>query len=86
VNCSRKQCFIVGLTDGPSGPAALQEACQLLVRSARERAAQGAMPIPYTVIYAGAPQYVEAVRRMLQGVAEVNYFDPLVFTGTVGTD
>ncbi|HEX3641583.1 MAG TPA: glutamate mutase L [Ktedonobacteraceae bacterium] len=76
--------LIVGLTDGPGGPAALQEACQLLVRSARERAAQGAMPIPYAVIYAGAPQYVEAVRRMLQGVAEVNYFDPLVSQAQLG--
>jgi len=76
--------LIVGLADGPGGPAALQEACQLLVRSARERAAQGAMPIPYAVIYAGAPQYVEAVRRMLQGVAEVNYFDPLVSQAQLG--
>ena len=76
--------LIVGLADGPGGPAALQEACQLLVRSARERAVQGAMPIPYAVIYAGAPQYVEAVRRMLEGVAEVNYFDPLVSQAQLG--
>mgnify|MGYP001204062443 CR=1 FL=1 len=76
--------LIVGLADGPGGPAALQEACQLLVRSARERGAQGAMPAPYPVIYAGAPQYVEAVRRMLQGVADVNYFDPLVSQAQLG--
>jgi hypothetical protein len=76
--------LIVGLADGPGGPAALQEACQLLVRSARERAAQGAVPAPYTVIYAGASQYVEAVRRMLQGVANVTPFDPLVSQAQLG--
>jgi len=76
--------LIVGLADSPGGPAALQEACQLLIRSAREQSAQGAVPIPYAVIYAGAPQYVEAVRRMLQGVADVNYFDPLVSQAQLG--
>lgn len=76
--------LIVGLADGPGGPAALQEACQLLIRSARERAAQGAVPAPYTVIYAGALQYVEAVRRMLQGVANVTPFDPLVSQAQLG--
>lgn len=76
--------LIVGLADGPGGPAALQEACQLLIRSARERAAQGTVPAPYTVIYAGAPQYVEAVRRMLQGIANVTPFDPLVSQAQLG--
>lgn len=76
--------LIVGLADGPGGPAPLQEACQLLVRSARERAAQSAQPTPYTVIYAGAPQYIEAVRRMLQGVADVTPFDPLVSQAQLG--
>lgn len=76
--------LIVGLADGPGGPAALQETCQLLVRSARERAAQGAAPVPYTVIYAGAPQYVEAVRRMLQGVANVTPLEPLVSQAQLG--
>jgi hypothetical protein len=76
--------LIVGLADGPGGPAPLQEACQLLVKSARERAAQGIVPVPYTVIYAGAPQYIEAVRRMLQGVADVTPFDPLVSQAQLG--
>ncbi len=76
--------LIVGLAEGPGGPAALQEACQLLVRSARERSAQGSMPVPYSVIYAGAPQYVEAVRRMLQGIADVNHVESLVSQAQLG--
>ncbi len=76
--------LIVGLADGPGGPAVLQEACQLLVNSSQERAAQGTVPVPYTVIYAGAPQYVEAVRRMLQGVAEVILVEPLVSQAQLG--
>jgi hypothetical protein len=76
--------LIVGLAEGPGGPAALQEACQLLVRSARERSTQGSIPVPYSVIYAGAPQYVEAVRRMLHGVANVNHIEPLVSQTQLG--
>jgi len=76
--------LIVGQADGPGGPAALQEACQLLVRSTREPSAHGVMPRPYAVIYAGASQYVEAVRRMLQGIADVNHFDPLISQAQLG--
>ncbi len=76
--------LIVGLAEGPGGPAALQEACQLLVRSAREHSAQGSIPVPYSVIYAGAPQYVEAVRRMLQGIANVNHVESLVSQAQLG--
>ena len=76
--------LIVGLAEGPGGPAALQEACQLLVRSARERSVQGSIPVPYSVIYAGAPQYVEAVRRMLQGIANVNHVESLVSQAQLG--
>jgi hypothetical protein len=76
--------LIIGLADGPGGPAALQEACQLLVRSVREQTAQGAAPVHYTVIYAGAPQYVDAVRRMLQDVANVTPLEPLVSQAQLG--
>ena len=80
--------LIVGMADGPAGPTPLQEACQLLGRAAQEREAsnrQSGNPStqanavePYSVIYAGAPQYVEAVRRMVQNVADVTRVDPLV--------
>ncbi len=82
--------LIVGMADGPAGPNPLQEACQLLVSAGRELnerhsasvsagvalhdVAVGQLP----VIYAGAPQFVEAVRRMLQGLAEVAPVAPLV--------
>ncbi len=74
--------LIVGGADGPAGPAPLQEACQLLVNAAQENANTGNAPVDekkprYSVVYAGAPQYVEAVRRMLQNVAEVTRVDNL---------
>jgi MutL protein len=71
---------IVGLADGPAGPNPLQEACQLLLNMAKEReekgATQPARRIP--VVYAGAPQYVEAVSRMLGNAAEVIRVEPLI--------
>jgi MutL protein len=84
--------LIVGLADGPAGPAPLQEACQLLVSGARElnertgaEAGVGApAALQFDVLYAGAPQYVEAVRRMLQGVARVTRVDPLVSQTQIG--
>jgi MutL protein len=87
--------LIVGMADGPAGPTPLQEACQLLVRGAQERDTlnrQGSNPSlqanaaePYSVIYAGAPQYVEAVRRMVQNVGEVTRVDPLVSPAQLAT-
>ena len=82
--------LIVGMADGPAGPNALQEACQLLVTAAKEQQeTAGAKPANgetkhITVLYAGAPQYVEAVRRMLNGVAEVTRVDPLTSQAQVG--
>lgn len=79
--------LVVGSADGPAGPTPLQEACQLLVNIARQQDAASAGPSerkPYAVVYAGAPQYVEAVRRMLQGVADVTRVDPLVNQGQLG--
>lgn len=88
--------LIVGMADGPAGPNALQEACQLLVNAFRERNEQygahvaAGAPLQNgstkrcSVIYAGAPQYVDAVRRMLQGVAEVTQVDPLTSSAQLG--
>jgi hypothetical protein len=79
--------LIVGMVDTPAGAAPLQEACQLLIDAARSRSMQGqrngsasareSVVEPYSVVYAGAPQYVEAVRRMVQEVAEMTRVDPL---------
>jgi hypothetical protein len=78
--------LIVGMVDTSAGAAPLQEACQLLVDAGREQivrgqrngsaSAQESAFEPYSVIYAGAPQYVEAVRRMIQDVAEMTRVDP----------
>ncbi len=40
---------------------------------------------PLPVLYAGAPQYVESVQRMLSGYAEVTPIDPLVSHAQLGT-
>lgn len=88
--------LIVGLADGPAGPAPLQEACQLLVQTSQffnERqngTASAGIPgadlprhkIP--VLYAGAPQYVEAVRRMLGNSSEVTRIEPLASQAQLG--
>lgn len=82
--------LIVGMADGPAGPTPLQEATQLLVNAVQEfneRDTAGisagvapndvaARQLP--VLYAAAPQYIEPVRRMLYGLAEVAHVDALV--------
>lgn len=71
--------LIVGKADGLAGASPLQEACQLIISAVREinkQDAPGAYQMP--VIYAGAPQFVDAVRRMLNGYAEVTRVDMLV--------
>jgi hypothetical protein len=68
--------LIVGQADGPAGAAPLQEACQLIIGAVREinkQEAPGAYQMP--VIYAAASQFIEAVRRMLSGYAEVTRVD-----------
>ncbi len=75
--------LIVGMADGPAGPVPLQEACQLLTNAAKERGEQQGVraddnTAQCAVLYAGAPQYIEAVRRMLYGVADVTRVDSLV--------
>ena len=82
--------LIVGMADGPTGPSPLQEACHLLVNATRElnerhgaSASAGVSPHDVasrqvTVLYGGAPQYIDAVRGMLQGTAEVARVDALV--------
>ena len=88
--------LIVGMADGPAGPSALQEASQLMVSAGKElnerlsaSVSAGVAPSDVAarqlpVIYAGAPQYVEAVRRMLQGLAEVVPVETLVSQAQLG--
>ncbi len=88
--------LIVGMADAPAGPNSLQEACQLLMQAARERneqyAASVSAGIPtqdsatkqFSVIYAGAPQYIDAVHTMLQGVADVTRVDSLTSPAQLG--
>jgi hypothetical protein len=82
--------LIVGMADGPAGPIPLQEACQLLVNAAKEREGRresrpDGNDAQCAVLYAGAPQYVEAVRRMLYGVADVTRVDSLVSQAQLGS-
>jgi hypothetical protein len=85
--------LILGMADGPAGATPLQEACQLLVNASQEHNGQYGVDLsaptgvtkPWSVLYAGAPQYVEAVRRMLHGVAEVTCLDPLTSHAQLGT-
>jgi hypothetical protein len=78
------------MADGPAGPIPLQEACQLLVNGAKDREGQresrpDGNDVQCAVLYAGAPQYVEAVRRMLYGVADVTRVDSLVSQAQLGS-
>ncbi len=80
--------LIVGTADGPAGPTPLQEACQLLVNSAKdrqERYGSSENAPSCAVLYAGASQYIEAVRRMLYGVADVTRVDSLVSHAQLGS-
>ncbi len=88
--------LIVGLADGPAGSKPLQEACQLVIDtvqelnnfqgvSASDKATQhnaGMRRLP--VVYAGAPHFVEAVRRMLNGFAEFTRVEPLISQEQLG--
>jgi MutL protein len=77
--------LIVGMADGPAGPNPLQEACQLLTNFAKQRQEMaGADSKRISVLYAGAPQYIEAVRRMLGNTADVTRVDPLTSQSQVG--
>ncbi|HVB74328.1 MAG TPA: glutamate mutase L [Ktedonobacteraceae bacterium] len=71
--------LIVGLADSPAGATTLQEACQLVIQAVKvlgQQAKDGQYQLP--VLYAGAPQFVEAVRRMLNGYAEVTRVETLL--------
>jgi hypothetical protein len=77
--------LIVGMADGPAGPRPLQEACQLLLNAAKSQERQGPPASPqYSVLYAAAPQYIEATRRMVSGVADVSRVEPLVSQAQLG--
>ncbi|WP_052891292.1 glutamate mutase L [Thermogemmatispora carboxidivorans] len=69
--------IIVGMADGPAGATPIQEACQLLVNAAQEQREKTRL-FPLPVLYAAAPQYVEASRRLINGAGEVTRLDPLV--------
>ena len=70
--------LIVGTAEPPTGATPLQEACQLIVNALQDQHGQGpGRNTPLPVLYAGAPQYVEAVRRMLHGHAEVTRVETL---------
>lgn len=80
--------LIVGLADGPAGPNALQEACQLLINAAKDRTEHQSAAntqAQTSVLYAGAPQYIDAVRRLLTGVADVTLVDPLTAQSQLGS-
>ena len=78
--------LIVGMADGPAGPNSLQEACQLLLNAKNDSGEKGGMNAshPFPVLYAGAPQYLEAVRGMLANNAEVTRVDPLISQAQLG--
>ena len=70
--------LIVGMADSPAGATPLQEGCQLVINALQDQRKRGiAREKPMPVLYAGAPQYVEAVRRMLHGHAEVTRVETL---------
>ncbi|MGH2510912.1 MAG: glutamate mutase L, partial [Ktedonobacteraceae bacterium] len=70
--------LIVGKADPPAGATPLQEACQLVVNFLQDQRKQGpGRNTPLPVLYSAAPQYVEAVRRMLHGYAEVTRVEEL---------
>ncbi len=77
--------LIVGLADNPAGASALQEACQLVIQTVKvlsQQSESGSYQLP--VLYAGSPQFVEAVRRMLNGFAEVTRVETLVSQAQLG--
>ena len=77
--------LIVGLADSPAGATPLQEACQLVINALQDQKKLGvARERLLPVLYAGAPQYVEAVRRMLHGHADVTRVETLVSQKQLG--
>lgn len=73
--------IIVGLANDPTSATPLQEACQLVINAVQalngHAGAAGRASYQLPVLYAGAPQFVEAVRRMLSGYAEVTRVETL---------
>jgi hypothetical protein len=77
--------LIVGLAENPAGVSALQEACQLVtqaIKALSQKSESGTYQLP--VLYAGAPQFVEAVRRMLNGQTEVSRVETLASQAQLG--
>jgi hypothetical protein len=75
--------LIVGMADGPAGPVPLQDACQLLLDASKGLLEQPEKPL-YSVLYAGAPQYTEAVRRMISSIADITRIEPLTSQAQLG--
>jgi hypothetical protein len=76
--------LIVGLTDSPAGATPLQEACQLIINAVKELNSQSGDQFRLPVVYAGAPQFVEAVRRLLNGYGEMTRVETLVSPAQLG--
>lgn len=77
--------LIVGMADGPGGASPLQEACQLLVNATGNSDKQHTAATPvFSVLYAAAPQYVNATRNMVQSVANVSRVEPLTSQAQLG--
>jgi hypothetical protein len=82
--------MIVGIVNNPADATPIQEACQLIINADQalneQRNASASAGVtqndlahrPLAVLYATAPQFIEATRRMLNGYAEVVRLDPLV--------
>ncbi len=79
---------IVGNADGPAGATPLQEACQLIVNAVQsgslEAYSMSNASHQLPVLYAGAPQYIEAVRTMLKGFAEFTRIETLTSQAQLG--
>jgi hypothetical protein len=77
--------LIVGQAESPAGASPLQEACQLVITAVQAiNKQEAAGPYQMPVIYAGAPQFVDAVRRMLNGYAEVTRVESLNSAAELG--
>lgn len=77
--------LIVGQADSPAGATPLQEACQLIINALQDQRKQGtARSTPLPILYSGAPQYVEAVRRMIQGQGEITRVEALTSSAQLG--
>lgn len=76
--------LIVGTADSLAGPQSLQEACQLLLAAKGQQPKQTQNASQYAILYAGAPQYINAVRDMTQSIADFTRVDTLTSQAQLG--